>query len=262
MVASLLTVGLLALSASNQQVAQAATEALPASTTIPIVFTKAIDANKAHVGDPVSARTSQVVILGKGHIHPAGSQVIGHVVQGSGFTYDHTPYAKQKPSSLAIHFDSVVDHGEKIPLSVYVRAIADPITTWDATKPKSSDLDPDSTTTQVGGDLVTPSQSEVISPSEEVVGYQRRSGVYAHLIPASGNSPSGCDGSNTEQSMGVFSASACGLYGFTDTTLTETGRGVNVGTLVLESRRHAPKIYANSSALLEVTEPDHSVASR
>jgi hypothetical protein len=262
MVASLLTASLLALSATSQQAASPTSEALPVSTAIPIVFTRGIDANKTRVGDPITARTAQIVKLPSGRILPAGSQVIGHVVEGSPFVFDHTPYAKQKSSSLGIHFENIMDHGQQIALSVYVRAIADPIATWDATKPKSTDLDPEGTTTQVGGDLVTPSHSEVINQNEDIVGYQHRGGIYAHLIAASGNHPEGCDGSDTEQSMGVFSASACGAYGFADTTLAQSGRSSNTSTLVLTSRKHAPKIYAHTTALLEVIGTDKQLASR
>jgi hypothetical protein len=260
---SFFTVAFFAASGAFSQTAVSSTaELLPRLTTIPIVFTKSIDANRVHAGDPIAARTTQQIRLASGHILPAGSRVAGHVISGIPFTFDKTPYAKQKLSSLEIQFDSVADGNTQIPLSVYVRALADPLSSWDAATPKSTDLDSLGTTTQVGGDLVTPSQEEVRSQEDEVVGYKRRGGVYAHLISASGNSPEGCDASDTEQSMGIFSASACGLYGFTDITLVHSGRGSAPGTILLESRRHAPKIYAHSNALLEVTEENTHLATR
>jgi len=234
---------------------------LPA-TTIPIVFTKSVDANHVHAGDPIAARTTQLVILADGHVLPAGSQVVGHVIAGIPFAFDPTPYAKQKQSSLEIQFDAIVDRGDKLPLSVYVRAIADPLSSWDATKPKSTDFDSLSTTTQIGGDLVTPSQSEVRSQEDDVVGYKRREGVFAHLIAAKGSSPDGCDASDTEQSMGIFSASACGLYGFPDTTFVRSGRSGTTSTILLESHRRPMKIYSKSNALLEVTDGDIRVAAQ
>ena len=225
---------------------------LPASTTIPIVFTGAVDANHAEAGATVTAKTAQAIRLPNGNVIPAGSAVRGHVVTSTRFTYDKTPYAKQGISELSIHFDSVSDRGQQVPLNVYLRAMAGPLDAWSAVEPKSTDLDPQGTTTQVGGDLVTPSQNEVRSQGDEVVGYLKRGGVYAHLIAGSGNSPEGCDASDTEQSMSIFSASACGLYGFTDTTLEHAGRNGDISTIVLRSRRHAPKIYTHTAALLEV----------
>ncbi|HMH11643.1 MAG TPA: hypothetical protein VK578_00920 [Edaphobacter sp.] len=248
--------------ASSQTSAHITAQSLPLGTTIPIIFTKSIDANHVHAGDPIAAKTTQLVILADGHVLPVGSQVVGHVIAGTPFAFDPTPYAKQKQSSLEIQFDAIVDHGDKLPLSVYVRAIADPLSSWDATKPKSTDFDSLSTTTQIGGDLVTPSQSEVRSQEDDVVGYKRREGVFAHLIAAKGSSPDGCDASDTEQSMGIFSASACGLYGFPDTTFVRSGRSGTASTILLESRRRPMKIYSKSNALLEVTDGDIRVAAR
>jgi hypothetical protein len=256
--AALFTAG----SAYSQTASTTISETLAPQTTIPIVFTKSVDANHAHAGDPVMAKTSQAIKLDNGHLIPAGSTVIGHVVAETPFAFDPTPYAKQKQSSLEIQFDAIDDHGSKIPLSIYVRALADPLSSWDAATPKSTDLDSLSTTTQVGGDLVTPSQNEVRSQDDDVVGYKRRGGIYAHLIASRGNSPDGCDSSDTEQSMGIFSASACGLYGFTDTTFVRSGRSGATSTLLLQSRRRPLKIYSKSNALLEVTGTSTNLATR
>jgi len=235
--------------------------ALPENTTIPIAFTRSIDANHVHAGDAVQARTTQTVNLGNGRIIHSGAQVIGHVVSNVPFTFDRTPYAKQKESHLSIHFDSVSDHGQATPLNVYIRAIADPITVADAERPSSLD-DTLTTYTQIGGDQRYASQDEIVSRTGDVVAYQRHGGVVAHLIASFGNSSDGCDGSDTEQPVAVFSASACGLYGFTDVTMVQNGRRTSDGTFVLASHRGSPTIWAHSQALLEVTTPNTSVAAR
>lgn len=229
-------------------------EAFPPGTAIPIRFTRTVDANKIKPGDRVYAKTTQVVSLGDGAILPQGSEIIAHVVQADPFTFDKAPYANQKSSTLSIRFESISDRGHLIPISVYVRALADPFATWDSQEPPPSDEDPLGTTTQVGGDQVTRSQKEVRSMNNDVVGFNRRNGVYAHLLPATGNSPEGCDATHTEQAVGIFSASACGLYGFSGMTLQHTGRTPDLSLLVLTSSRHAAQIHANSSALLEVNQ--------
>jgi hypothetical protein len=94
------------------------------------------------------------------------------------------------------------------------------------------------------------------------VGYNRHGGVYAHLVAASGNSPSGCDASSQEVSVGIYSASACGLYGYTDTTLQGDGRAAEPSTLVLVSHRHTPKIWAGGTALLETLPADSNAIAR
>ncbi len=248
--------------ASAQQVAA---DALSPKTTLPIVFTDSLDANHVHVGDVVRARTTQAVSLSGGKMLRSGAVITGHVVAATPFVFDKTPYAKQQPSNLSIHFDTVSAGGLTLPLNVYVRAIADPITSWDARKPKPSDEDSLATVTQIGGDLLVPSQKEVLSREGDVVGYNRRDGVHAHLIAAPGNSPSGCDASDTEEPMGLFAASACGIYGFADTRLQQTGRVGEPSMLVLTSNRHAPKIWKNSTALIEILSADsadRNVASR
>jgi hypothetical protein len=233
-------------------VAQGSPVTLSPGTTVPIQFERSVDSNHARTGDVVAARTTQQVHLANGQILPAGAHVTGHVLSANAFTFDKTPYAKQQSSILTIRFDSIDSQGGTLPLRVYVRAMADPLTVWDAERPKATDMDPLSTTTQIGGDQVTPSQSEIISQDGDTVGYNRRGGVYAHLISAVGNGPASCDASDTEQSMGHFSASACGLYGYTDVTMLEAGKSGSASTLTLSARRRSAKIWARSEALLEV----------
>jgi hypothetical protein len=246
--------------------AQAPQSALLApGTTLPIAFSKTIEANHAHPGDRVEARTTQPVLLANGSTLPAGSHVIGHVVGAEGFEYDDTPYAKQRSSILAIHFDTVETAGKDtktLPIQVYVRALADPVTVQAALTPSLED-DSLRSRAQVGGDIVTPSQKEVLSQQDDVVGYLKHGHVYAHLRPASGNSAESCDGGDTEVAMGLFSANACGLYGFTGTTLESTGKTGEPSTFTLVSNRRSPEVWAHSAALLEVvsSSPTDTVAS-
>jgi len=246
---SVLTLMLLA----SPLLAQAPQPALLApGTTLPITFSKTVEANHAHPGDRIEARTSQSVLLANGATLPTGSRILGHVVTAAGFKYDTTPYAKQPHAVLAIHFDSVESTGKEaktLPLSVYVRALADPNTVEAALTPNLYD-DSLRSRAQVGGDIVTPSQKEVVSQRDEVVGYLKHGNVYAHLLSASGNRAEGCDAGNAEVSMGVFSANACGLYGFTGATVESNGKTGE--PFILASTRRSPEIWAHSAALLEV----------
>ena len=226
---------------------QTAAASLPPQTTLPIVFTKTVSADHAKAGDVVHAKTTQIANLPDGETIPAGTEVVGHVEGSAGFAYDRTPYAKQKESVLAIHFDAVRVAGKDIPLAVTVRAMAAPITSWEAREPKSTDLDQLGTVTQIGGDQLVPSQDEVVDGNGDVVAYNRRNGVYAHLI-----AHAGCDGSSTEVSVGIYSASACGLYGFADVSARELGSASSPSTLSLVSTHTSPKVWRNSTALLEV----------
>ncbi|WP_041592578.1 hypothetical protein [Terriglobus roseus] len=220
---------------------------LAASTTLPITFTRAVDANHAKAGDIVEAKTFQQVKLSSGAVIPSGAHVTGHVVEAAGYIFDKTPYAKQTTSRLSIHFDSVQNGTVSIPLNVTVRAMADSITSINAYAPLSNDLDSRSTRTLVGGDQLYASQDGIEDKDGDVVAYNRRDGVYAHLI-----SNGRCDGGSTEVSMGIYSASACGVYGFTGMRAVETGSVAQPSTLTFVSARRTAEVPKHSTALLEV----------
>lgn len=258
--ANLSSLILLSAGLSFAQASPASPASLAPQTTLPVTFMKAVSADHAKAGDLVEAKTMQPVLLSNGQEIPRGAQVLGHVVRANPFIYDKTSYAKQPQGELAIQFDTLVTRGEKIPLHVSLRAIADYFATDAAYRSRPSDEDSLASTTQVGGDIVTPSQKEIVSPEGDTVGYNKRGGRFAHLLASSGTGNVRCDESNTEQSMAIFSASACGAYGFTNMMLTTTGSGSEATAFSFVSTRRSPEIARYSSALLEVT-PDTSLTS-
>jgi len=234
----------------------AAQLAIPNERSIPVDFSRTVSAAKAKSGDPVLAKTLEDVVLADGTTLRKGALVIGHVVEARGFTFDETPYAVQQPSVLAVHFDTVRVGHQDVPLSVAVRAMANYLAVDEARTPPPSDLDFSGTLTQVGGDEVIPREIEVRSPGGDIVGYKRKQGIVAHLIPArypSRGEWHQCGGTNTEEAVAIFSASACGLYGFAKLEMPDNG--ASSGTFRLESRRYTVKLYAGSAALLQVIEP-------
>jgi hypothetical protein len=70
---------------------------------------------------------------------------------------------------------------------------------------------------QVGGDQYTPGGRVAFSPERDAVAYVRQDGVHARLI-ANEYVHNGvmlqCGATSTEQSIGIFSASACGFFGY------------------------------------------------
>lgn len=230
---------------------------IPAPTTFPIIFTSTIGSKASHPGDKFTAKTTQAVLLANGEVLPKGTTIEGHVVAATPFTYDSTPYARQKTSELSIHFDAIDVRHDKVSLNVRVRAMADPITSEEAQTPVNHDIDPSGATVQIGGDHRYPWNAPVTNKDEDVVAYTRHGGVYAHLI-ASG----GCDGSDVEVSVGIYSASACGLYGFVRTSAEELGSPSHPSTLTLTSTHISPKIWKNSTALLEVLPAQEAVNAR
>lgn len=255
-IAKLAAVAIFCAGCSAAQSSAASAGSLAAQTTLPISFTRTISADHVKTGDVVTARTLQTIRLADGREVKAGTRVLGHISEAQPFFFDKTPYAKQRQAALGVQFDSLVTpQGKRIPLHVYVRAIADSFATTAAHEPRPSDEDSLHSTTQVGGDILTPSQDEVTNAHGDVVGYNKRNGVYAHLIASTGAGGVRCDESSTEQSMAHFSASACGLYGFGDLALASTGYASNFSSLTLVSKRRSPEISRGSTALLEVLPP-------
>ncbi len=231
---------------------------LPPSTAIPVVFTHTIDAGKANSGTPVVAKTMQIVLLPSGQILPRGTPVVGHVVDSQPFNFDPAPYANQPPSYISVRFDRIVTKGIEIPLNVSVRALANTIASNDAQTPHYLDeTDSKGTIVQIGGDQYSPIGKEVLSSGGDIVGYTRKQGIFARLISnayVSRYASFPCGSTNSEQSVAIFSASACGVYGFDSIYMPENGRNGS-GTFRLESRHHTVALYAGSAALLEVNGP-------
>lgn len=235
---------------------------IPPGTAIPVVFTHTIEAGKAKPSDIVTAKASQAVFLPGGRVLPKGATISGHVTESTAFVFDSAPYAVQRPSVLSIHFDKVVFGGSMIPLSLSVRAISDPVQTHEAEMVHYvGDFDSVGTRTLIGGSSVSPLESAVLSPEGDVIGYVREHGIFARLI--AGDEPRAdrslhCIGTNAEQSVDIFSANACGVYGFDSVTMSAVGK--SSGTFVLESRRRNVKLYAGSAALLQGTETTPSAS--
>lgn len=222
---------------------------LPAQTALPIEFANSISAEKSHPGDTVMANTTQIIELPNGAVIPRGTRIVGHVVAVQAFHFDSTPYVHQKPSFISIHFDKLQQGDSTIPVNLSVRAIANAIDSRDARYPHSNDdTDHVGMMTLIGGTSFSPLDKMIKLEDGDVIGYNRNNGVFARLI-ASGN----CNGTDTEQSIAIFSPDACGAYGFGGDYLAENGHDGS-GTFTLSLRGHSVKLYAGSSALLQVNE--------
>ena len=250
-----LTVALMVVLGATTSAAQRGLDwTLPPGTAIPVEFTHTIKADKAKVGDPVEAKTMQVVHLGQGHDLPKGSLVLGHVVMARRVRRDISP------SVLAFRFDQIVTRQGVLAARLYVRAVTNTIESSDASHPTPpSDMNLSNDRVLIGGDQVTPSERKVYSSVSEdegldVVGENLKDGIFERLRPAqtmSGDSLLRCGGTATEQSVAIYSGSACGLYGFDMTYLVQTGKR-NHGTVEIGSKYFTIKLYATSTALLQV----------
>jgi hypothetical protein len=234
-------------------------QTIPTDTAIPVVFTKTVSAAKAKTGDSIAAKTIQVVRLPDGESIPKGSRLTGHIVQATSFHFDDTPYAMQKPSVLAVHFDRIVVNGTEVPVNLTVRALANHNDAESATFAHNTDeSDPVGTMVLIGGAHFSPVSKQVLSSDEDdIVGYNRKGGVFAHLLPGAYQGRGAgfhCSGTSTEQSVAIFSPDACGLYGFGNTSLSAADGSA---TFRLASAHQTVTLYAGSAALLQSTSPSN-----
>ena len=237
--------------------APALSQTLPQSTVIPVRFEHSLAAKKARQGDSVTAKTMQVIMLPGGGVIAKGSVIVGHVVAAQAFHFDPTPYVHQQPSLISIHFDKLQRGDAVIPVNLSVRAIASTIDSQEAARPHYLDeTDRVGTVKLIGGTEFTPFDKMIQSGDGDAIGYNRKDGVFARLT-ASGYSGPGasfhCEGTETEQSVAIFSPDACGVYGFAGDYLSDNGQDGS-GTFTLAVRGHSVKLYAGSTALLQVNQ--------
>jgi len=256
-----LTVGMLSVEiltlgvSANAATAQAPSQPLPQSTAIPVRFERSVDAKKAKPGDTVTAKTMQVIVLPGGEAIAKGTAIVGHVVTAQSFQFDSTPYAHQQPSTLSIHFDKLQQGVAGIPINLSVRAMAGAIDSQQATYPHSTDdTDHVGTMTLIGGTSFSPLEKRIQSDDGDAIGYNRKDGVFARLIPTDSSGTGTavrCDGTSTEQSVAIFAPDACGVYGFGGVSMPANGEDGS-GTFTLAVRGRTLKLYAGSTALLQV----------
>jgi len=203
----------------------------------------------------VTAKTLQIVVLPTGETLPKGTAVLGHIVDAQPFYFDSTPYAHQVPSRVSIHFDRLVDGGNEIPVNLSVRALANTLESQEAAYPHHTDeTDSLGTMILIGGNEFSPLENSIEAPSGDVIGYNRKHGVFARLLASSysnSNGSSRCNETDTEQSIAIFSPSACGVYGFANLYMPSSGSDGS-GTFSIASTHRSVKLYAGSTALLQV----------
>jgi hypothetical protein len=233
----------------------ALSQPLPQSTAIPVRFDHSVDAKKAKPGDTVTARTMQIIVLPGGETIPKGAVIVGHVVAAQAFQFDPTPYAHQKPSLLSIHFDKLQNGDSVIPVNLSVRAIASTIDSEQAARPHYLDeTDRVGTITLIGGTEFTPFDKMIEGDNGDAIGYNRKTGVFARLASSGDSGPGAsfhCEGTQSEQSVAIYSPGACGAYGFAGDYLAANGHDGS-GTFTLAVRGRSEKLSAGSTALLQV----------
>lgn len=254
---SVLLVALLAV--STQLYAQ---DSIPTGTVLPVRLESSLSRNDVP-GRLIEARIMQDVPLANGSKIPAGATVLGEVV--------NVPSNSTNPGAeIAFKFDRVVHSSHTIPVTTDLRALASFEEIDDARLPA---MGPDRgtppsayTTVQVGGDEVVYRGGGHVMNASEVVGEPVPDGVLGRIRP---NPLRGCRGEigSTEpaqHALWVFASDACGVYGYPNLTILNSGRDNLLGEIVIAAVRGGLNIRGGSGMLLRVigTQPSVQVSGR
>lgn len=228
---------------------------IPPGTALPVMLNSSLNAKKSKPGEKISGRLMQDVLLPDGARIRAGAQVTGKILQVDRPT-------STSGSRLVLKFDGLSSQGHSMPLTTDVRAIASTTDVFEAQLP-TNNFDEygtsiaDWTTVQVGGDVVYRGSGQVFAGNDnQLVGKATVGGdVTAALMAVPDRGCRGpIDGSNLEQSLWLFSTSACGPYGFSDLKISHAGRSSPPGEIVLESASNV-LVRSGSGILLRVQQP-------
>ncbi len=223
-------------------------DAIPAGTILPVVL-PSISSKSVKKGDKIRGKLAQDVRLQGGKTIRGGTNVFGSVVDiGSGDS--------GRGATLTIKFDRLVQRGESTSIRTHLRAMATTVAIEQAQIPTSgpgeSDVYDWLTTVQVGGDVVYGKEGPV-ERGTRVLGESTYDGVFVRtLASADGRCRGSVYGNDWPQALWVFSADACGLYGFPNLEIRHVGRTEPLGEIVLESKRGPVKIRGGSGVLLRI----------
>jgi hypothetical protein len=195
---------------------------LPPGLTLPVQIGHALHAGSTKPGTPIVAYTTQRVLVTKLLYLKRGAQLLGTIVAST--SADTTT---SKPATLTIRFTALRYHHQTVPILTRAIAIAN-FTDVDDTEvlaTGSTDRGNSSaaswTTRQIGGDEVYRSGwiGEVDDDTMHRVGFADYFGVYADPPPNATGSAA------IPHSMGVFSTTARGLYGFDEGAALHSSAG-------------------------------------
>lgn len=233
----------------------AAATVAQAQTALPVVFPANLDAAHLRAGQAIEVRSTQAVTLSNGLQLPKGTRLAAHVVAAEGFTFDNRPYAEQKGSRLSIRFDSIEGERGAVQIHARLRAMAAAPDVRKATTVEfANEADSEGTLQLIGAVSYSPRATRIAAADGATLAYQRHDGIFARLS-AGEQTEHGltvrCAANQQEQAVGIFSGSACGVYGFGASYLSDNG--AESGTISLNSGLENVRIERGSAALLEVS---------
>ena len=219
---------------------------IPPGTIIPIRLNSSFSL-KTKPGSTLTARVMQDVPLSTSAKIRAGTKVIGRVT-------NVTIPTNGANGRVSFVFDKLMISKRTIPITTDLRAMASFVEVEEAQIPQSgSDRGtPETawTTVLVGGDINYRGGGPVMEGSN-IVGRPTFDGVLSQLASKPGaDCRARIDGNDRPQALWIFSADACGMYGFPAVRIAHAGRTDPAGVIVLASQGKNLRKSGGSGMLL------------
>lgn len=223
---------------------------VPEGTILPVRLKKELSSRKNKPGDQITGRIMQTVPPPNGGRIKAGAKVRGEIV---GVTSASTGGGGE----VSLRFDTLEMGHQQIAIRTSLRALAAWIEVYNADLPATTrDYGTSinwTTTYQIGGDVVYGLGGPVTNAEGETVGTAVNNGVLARVRAKEGTKCRGVLGGNdSPQALWVFSADACGLYGYPNFQIEHAGRTEPIGQVRLAAVQGDLKIWGASGMLLRV----------
>jgi hypothetical protein len=217
--------------------------AVPAGSILPIQMEKGLNASHARPGQEIRARVTQDI---PGTKIRRGTEVFGKVVQVS---------TTSSGTKLELRFDAIEAGGQRVPLTVDLRALASPS---EISSAEIGDYGPDGgigidqeTTHQIGGED-NYRGGRLVRAGSETVGKSVGDGVLAQARTSPGERCRSIVADNQNpQALWLFSTDACGVYGY-DFRIEHAGRTDPRGDIVLTSDSSKLNVNSGTGMLLRV----------
>lgn len=220
--------------------------------TIPIRLEQTLDLATLSIGTTIEARVAQTVPLPERAKINVKAPVRGKVL---GVTRD----SDGTGVSFTVAFMQLEDRDQQFSMTTSLRAIASfeavraaqaPLTGGDVGSPPGW-----ANTIQIGGDIRYGDGGPVRNQKKQRVGKGVPGGVLVHV---QADPKRGCDGPKPGEDFlratWVFSASACGVYGFKGVNIVHNGSSDPLGQIILHFDKADSKLEAGTALLLQIVE--------